>query len=347
MTINKTILALMILISSHVKAQQVSFQTFLSEHKKVDRLDSTSFGRPYTFIEHEDLYSEFLPSTNDDCLCNQKDIRWQKGSYVVYKNFIAVALQRYCLDFQDGNSQWFMENDGTDYMLITYSHDGKIIDHKKLCHSGTAYPLRIETSDKGRILVVEQKVLDDCSLLLQYKNLEYTVNTHKFFLQSNGKIKKRIIKAPYKETKDALSSLEQFSFEQFKAYFHKQDASDINHRLFFPSGDGAELPFESCLSLIPDTLDPNCWPRSIQWIPCQYIESEDIVYFFVIKDCSTPKIGFLPYGDYMILEFRKDGTYLSARSVYHWSDDSIMDEPTKNNLITKTLKSIFVERKSN
>ncbi len=158
MKLRLTILALKILVCSHVHAQQVSFQTFLSEHNKAEKLDSASFGSPYEFIESESLYYEFLPPANDDCHCKQKDISWQKGSYIEFENFIAVALQRYCRDYQDGNDKWFMENDGFDYMLITYSRDGKMIDCKTLCHSGTAaYAIGIKASDDGRSLVVEQK----------------------------------------------------------------------------------------------------------------------------------------------------------------------------------------------
>ena len=270
MKLRLTILALKILVCSHVHAQQVSFQTFLSEHNKVEKLDSASFGSPYEFIESESLYSEFLPPANDDCHCKQKDISWQKGSYIEFENFIAVALQRYCRDYQDGNSKWFMENDGVDYMLITYSRDGKMIDCKTLCHSGTAaYAIGIKASDDGRSLFVEQKTLDDCSLLVQYKNLVYTSYTRKYTLKSSGKIKESIVVAPHKETVDVLSSVKQFSFEQFKDYFHKQVNPAINHTLFTSAGEDRELPFESCLFIIPDTLDHNSWPRDIRWIPCQ------------------------------------------------------------------------------
>lgn len=49
---------------------------------------------------------------------------------------------------------------------------------------------------------VRAETLCDCSLLLQYNNLEY--------------------------------SGEQLSFEQFKVYFHKHDIAGINHTLFTP-----------------------------------------------------------------------------------------------------------------
>ena len=158
---------------------------------------------------------------------------------------------------------------------------------------------------------VQAETLCDCSLLLQYNNLEY--------------------------------SGEQLSFEQFKVYFHKHDIAGINHTLFTPSGERTELPFESCLSLIPDTLDHNCLPGNIWWIPCRYIEHEDFFYFFVIKDCSTPKIGFLPYVDYMILVFHKDGKFKGASNIYHWDDSMVVDEAVRNNSITNAL-DIFTKR---
>lgn len=86
-------------------------------------------------------------------------------------------------------------------------------------------------------------------------------------------IEKRSIDAPRKEVVDVMSSVEQFSFEQFQAYFQKWDKTYVDYTLFTSSKDQAELPFESCLSLIPDTLDHNCWPRDIRWLPCRYMEN--------------------------------------------------------------------------
>ena len=79
----------------------------------------------------------------------------------------------------------------------------------------------------------------------------------------------------------------------------------VDYTLFTSSKDQAELPFGSCLSLIPDTLDHNCWPRDIRWLPCRYMDNEKFISFFIIKECITPKAGFIPYTDYLILEFYK------------------------------------------
>jgi hypothetical protein len=46
----------------------------------------------------------------------------------------------------------------------------------------------------------------------------------------------------------------------------------------------------------------------------------------------------------MVLEFHKDGTFKGARNIYHWDDDSVADEATINNLITKALKNIYATK---
>ena len=150
-----------------------------------------------------------------------------------------------------------------------------------------------------------KKVLDDCSLLRQYKDLAYTIYTHEYIVKSDGTIEKRSIDAPREEIVDVMSSVEQFSFEQFQTYFQKWDKTYVDYTLFTSSKDQTELPFESCLSLISDTLDHNCWPRDIGWLPCRCMENEKFISFFIIKECMTPKAGFIPYTDYLILEFYK------------------------------------------
>ena len=103
---------------THVCAQDVSFQTFLSELEKSECIDSVSFGKSFDFINDAELYSKFLPQANEKCRCAQEIY---DGKREVMLNTKTFTLQRYCSGYQDGNSQWFMENDGTDYVLITYS----------------------------------------------------------------------------------------------------------------------------------------------------------------------------------------------------------------------------------
>ena len=341
---SKNIILLFLLLPfAHINANQVSFLKFLSEFKKTECIDSTSFGKAFDFIENPEQYSKYLPMTTEECTCRVENVSWQKGCYVEYKNYIVVTLQRYCSNFEDGNSQWFIENEGTDYVIITYSRKGEILDCKIVGRSGAAYITHMSTLKHGLGIVVEQRTLNDASLLRQYKNLEYTVYTNEYYLTSVGKIKTRIIKAPHKEIVDMMSSVKQFSFDQFMSYFLKWDKPNVDHTLFTPSNDQVELPFGSCLSLIPDTLDQNSLSRDIMWIPCRYIEKDNVLSFFVIKDCRTPKTGFVPYTDYLILNFDKNGTFKSPINIYHWGDESV--EADKITQITKTLKAFLQDYK--
>jgi len=342
-TIKLALLSFVVLPLTHICAQEVSFRTFLSEHEKVNCIDSVSFGKAFDLIEDVERYSDFLPPTDDRYKGSiYVTWGWQRGSYIECKNYIAVILQRYYSDFLDGNHRWFMENEGTDYVIITYSSEGKMLDCKTVGRSGAAYSLRISAPKHGLGIVVEQRIVDDCSQLLQYVNPVRTVFVKEYVLKSDGKIKEREVVAPHKEVVDVMSSVKQFSFDQFVSNFQKWDKPYVDHTLFTPSSDQAELPFESCLSLIPDTLDYNTWPRDIQWIPCRYIETEDIWYFFVIKDCAIPKVG-VPYTDHLILEFHKDGTFKCTSNIYHCDDNSNVDEATAEMLITKVLKNIQIE----
>lgn len=57
---------------THVCAQDVSFQTFLSELEKSECIDSVSFGKSFDFINDAELYSKFLPQANEKCRCAQE-----------------------------------------------------------------------------------------------------------------------------------------------------------------------------------------------------------------------------------------------------------------------------------
>ena len=180
MLLRSLCLCLFLLSLAEVTAQPVLFSTFLSEFKKCARIELASFGDSVISSTLDgDMYEKFLPSDASDCLCNPADIFWQQGGYMKCEDFVIVMLQRHCPDYQDGNSRWLMENLVTDYMLITYSLQGKVLDHKVIGHRGEAYFTRIRPTQRPLGFLAEQGSLDDCSLLLQYKkDLAYTVRSH-------------------------------------------------------------------------------------------------------------------------------------------------------------------------
>lgn len=60
------------LLLTHVYAQEVSFQTFLSELEKSECIDSVSLGKSFDFIDDAERYSKFLPQANEECRCAQE-----------------------------------------------------------------------------------------------------------------------------------------------------------------------------------------------------------------------------------------------------------------------------------
>lgn len=321
-------------------AQPAAFRTFLSGFKKCTQINIASFGERIisdSVLIDSDMYARFLPPIQDDCLCEQYNVFWQKGSYMERGGFIIVMLKRRCQDYKDGNSQYFIENLVTDYMLVTYSRDGKILDFKTVGHSGGAYFTRIVPGGQVPNFLVEQGSLDDCTSILRYQDLTYTVRTYEYTVEPDGKIKDKTIGTSQKETiKNPKDNRPPIRFEEFMSYFKKWDNPYVNDSLFIPSPLYADLPFPECFSLIPDTLDCGCWPRNLQWTPCRYIESKGRYFFFVIKSCMIPHRAPFPYADYMVLEFCKDGTFREASNVFHITDD--MDIKNLSSALTLRLK---------
>lgn len=327
MLLRSLFLCFFLLSLTEVTAQPVLFSTFLSEFKKCARIELASFGDSVISSTLDgDMYEKFLPSDASDCLCNPADIFWQQGGYMKCEDFVIVMLQRHCPDYQDGNSRWLMENLLTDYMLITYSLQGKVLDHKVIGHRGEAYFTRIRPTQRPLGFLAEQGSLDDCSLLLQYKkDLAYTVRSHEFIIDSEGSIEDKPIGAPQKEFKRPKGSDDHITFEQFLSCFEKWDKPYTNDSLFIQRRD-AELPIPASFDFIPDTLDCDCTPKNIMWTPCSYIVSGTRYFFFVVKSCLTPNIGLYPYADYMILEFNQDGLFKRALYLLHVADNQDMED---------------------
>ena len=263
--------------------------------------------------------------------------------------FITVMLKRHCQDYKDGNSQYFIENLVTDYMLVTYSCDGEILDFKTVGHDGRAYFTRIAPKGQAPNFLVEQGSLDDCTSILRYQDLTYTVRTYEYNVSPDGKIKERTTGTAQKETiKNPENDRAPIRFDEFMSYFKKWEKPYVNDSLFIPSTQQAYLPFPECFSLIPDTLDCGCWTRDLQWTPGRYIESKERYFFFVTKGCMTPHRAPSPYADYMVLEFSKDGIFKEASNIFHATDDSdIEDLPLaltlrlKRSLDSTVIKEIY------
>lgn len=329
MLIRNIFIFVLLLHFAHVTAQPAAFRTFLSGFKKCTQFNIASFGERIisdSVLIDGDKYARFLPPIEDDCLCGQDDVFWQKGSYMEFGDFIAVMLKRHCQDYKDGNSQYFTENLVTDYMLVTYSRDGKILNFKTVGHDGSAYFTRITPNEQALNFLVEQGALDDCTSILRYQDLTYTVRKYEYTISPDGKIKDKTVGASQKETiKNPENNRTPIRFEEFMSYFKIWEKPYVNDSLFTPATPHADLPFPECFSLIPDTLDCGCWPRNLQWTAGRYIENNGHYFFFVSKSCMIP-LTDSPYTDYMVLTFNKNGLFKEALNILHVTDDSYIED---------------------
>jgi len=76
----------------------------------------------------EKLYKDFIPSDVEGS--------WLKGSYIKHGDLIIAMLRRWRYDFHDRFEKLFVEYEFCDYMLITYSGKGEILDYKAIGYYG-------------------------------------------------------------------------------------------------------------------------------------------------------------------------------------------------------------------
>lgn len=318
------LLLLLSVISAHAKPSN-SFRTFLAQMQElsVDNIqdfDITSFN-----TIDADLYGAFLPHQGDKCPCNSEHIVWLKGVYKTLDKVVMTVLPRACLCYHDEMQRYVIENLVTDYILITYSHEGKILDYKMIGQQGFGKFSHLEYRVHHHAIISEQGYLTDASLIKQYKPQVYTITKHQYTFEDGkrGRIRtKQIAEVREKVIPDNNPQNTNLTYQEFRSYFRKWTKDYVNDEVFSHNEYRKELPSPSVYSIISDTLDCNCWPRDILWTPGHYIETELHTYFFLVKDCTIPKQGE-PFVENFILVFNKEGTLLVVQKVDHLSTSSI------------------------
>ena len=285
----------------------------------------------------EKLYKDFIPSDVEGS--------WLKGSYIKHGDLIIAMLRRWRYDFHDRFEKLFVEYEFCDYMLITYSGKGEILDYKAIGYYGggsygTTYFARITPTDDPLTFRVEQATLDgDGKLMLQYKeDLVYTVATHEYTISPEGKIVDKPLgtKKEHRRPKGTENS-GNTSFAQFKSYFAECTAPYNNDSLFEMKVPGEFLSKPECFDIIPDTILSNVMPRDADLAACRYIETEESCFFFMVEGCMIPIEGY-PYTDYKILEFDKKGRFKKQYIVAHFSDDMDIDYEKIPGVLSQNLK---------
>ncbi len=341
MSLRKFLFPLLLLLPVPCMAQEATFQSFLQDFRECSQVELSCYGdvkaanNPYV---DKEIYKNFLPVVADS-------IMWLKGSCFRHGDIIVAMLRKWDMNVYDKYKHYIMENDVCNFMLITYSAKGELIDSKVLGKYGgndvgnTYYTNITPTGDPLKFRA-EQATLDgDGNMLLQYReDLVYTVVTHEYTIGKDGKITDKVTgtKKEHRRPKGTENS-GNTSFAQFKSYFAECTAPYNNDSLFEMKVPGEFLSKPECFDIIPDTILSNVMPRDADLAACRYIETEESCFFFMVEGCMIPIEGY-PYTDYKILEFDKKGRFKKQYIVAHFSDDMDIDYEKIPTVLSQNLK---------
>ena len=331
MSLRKFLFPLLLLLPAACAASQkeATFQSFLEGFKECVRMDFSCYDEPL-FLHYpeinDSLYARFIPPQNEDKAISSAS--WYKGCCMKHGGITVALLKKWCNEYDDKFNHLFVEYDVFFYVLVVYSAEGEILDHKTICHwgggsYGTTYFARINSTGDPLTFRVEQATLDgDGKLMQQYKeDLIYTVTTHEYTISPEGKITVKPLGTEKEHRRpQGADSHNIKSFEQFKSYFVKCGKPYVRDSLFVYNkrSDGLRceyLPMPDCLDFIPDTIiNSEYTPRDTYFIPCRYVETSDRCFFFVSEEYG-------PYHFYFkILEFDKAGHFVKQIKVFFYND---------------------------
>lgn len=341
MSLRKFLFPLLLLLPVPCMAQEATFQSFLQDFRECSQVELSCYGdvkaanNPYV---DKEIYKNFLPVVADS-------IMWLKGSCFRHGDIIVAMLRKWDMNVYDKYKHYIMENDVCNFMLITYSAKGELIDSKVLGKYGgndvgnTYYTNITPTGDPLKFRA-EQATLDgDGKLMKQYKeDLIYTVTTHEYTISPEGKIADKTLGTAKEHRRPkGTENSGNTSFAQFKSYFAKCTAPYNNDSLFEMKVPGEFLSKPECFDIIPDTILSNVMPRDADLAACRYIETEESCFFFMVEGCMIPIKGY-PYTDYKILEFDKKGRFKKQYIVAHFSDDMDIDYEKIPTVLSQNLK---------
>ncbi len=197
----KTLVSLLLAVCSiTASAQTILFKNFLDNFKQIEKLSKEDFTKELFGLQDnanvldKEKNSTYLPLKEEACLCDEKDISWQSdGSYIILDKFVLLLIKRHCGAYKDPNANFFKENPVVDYMLITYTHKGKLIDHQSLGREGISFALHIfkdesKKYNKGMLFCASEGYLTDPREIQHSPKLYYKEVEFEYYVDRNGKI---------------------------------------------------------------------------------------------------------------------------------------------------------------
>lgn len=310
-------------VSISAKIEDKDFQEYLSRLKEVTELDVNHFKDvspdDSTLVPKE--YHKFIPGKGTDCNCEDEEYKWLKGVYIKTDNYVAALLLRVCWAYHDAYDHYLMENNGQEFVLVTYSPEGVVIDFKKVGQDGTPYMVASSYDSKHHALTVEQGALVDGENLHQYRDFVYNAEKHEYKIGKDGKISSKTVGKPYKKTViNEKAHGPEMTFEQFLSHFTKCDDAELDESVFAEMPKdwiNDVLPLPSALPFLPETdVTCQCSETDRSYSPGKYVEKNGKVYCFVVRYCDMPSVY-----DFLVIEYSKDGKPKKADSIYYKDDD--------------------------
>ena len=302
-----------ILTSISVQSQNASFDSFISQMKEVNAINIDAFGKKYYDTSLDTVhFGKFLPRQEHSHSSHKAELLWKKGGYMKMDGSIVVFLTRHCFNHQDCFEHMQTESTLIDYIMATYTTDGKLIDCRSIGYDGTSYYCEMSNDNKNNSVIVEQCELADGSQMHKYEDFIYLSKRYRYTIGKKGNIKcKTIGKEQKKLVYNKEAHCAPMPFSEFRSYFEKWDKAYERDSVFRIVDYSSDIQSAAFYKLTSDTIDKRSLPRDIMWRPCRYMETPNEYLFFIIADGATPLKGY-PYSDYIKLVFTKDGKYRRA-----------------------------------
>lgn len=327
----RNLLGLVFLLCCCFAMGQVSaFTGFLQKFREVKDVKDMGLAAFGDAIISPDLdYASFHPYLSElrPESCAPEKCLWQSGSYVRKGDVVWVFLQVHYEDTTSAESKWFVENMATEYTFALYSKEGRLLAHQCVGRHDNMSHVAIANVRAGSFEVMQYELLKP-EMLYGYQDLTYNVCRRRFVIRGNRKICVRQVE-DYSQTlpHPGLTSNPPLDFEGFLRYFKRWDGGTDAGSLFTKSSDSDNLPCSLLLGLLPEeSFCAKCWPRRLVWTPCCYIETKRSILCSMIVDCDFPRGGELPYVDYLMVVFDKDGKFQEIVNVMHRELDEVGKE---------------------
>lgn len=275
-------------------------------------------------------FGDYLPVLGNRMDEPKCDYYWYKNGWYTDINGIVTVIAfsnadlRSCYEDSEYNRS-LAENNVQECYLLTYTKDGRLIDTARISRDGDCYLSRVKNVVAHPLsLIVEQGVVSDGRMFLFYDDLRYKLRRLKYSVSSDGSISSAQEGDAWEELlPQERSTPENTTFDAYLRLFRKWNKATLDESVFASTNEWSD--YMSVSSFVPDTLDCQCYPRELSWIPCHYIERGDKYVCFLDAVCEYPKESLIErYVTHLQLTYTKEGKLTDTKIVSSilFDDDS-------------------------